>query len=271
MATAPKRRPKPKRFDMGGPKLGGKLGKRIPSKGVPINKALGGRPKAPTAPTPPTRPPIAAGPPPASFQGETIRRDAGTAYSTAVSGYKNALVQAALRLGSPEILQALLQDPNFAEYAGVLTQGMNDPTSTINTLAKGEQRDLGEVDKSQNEANTYFSGLRLNERNTVGENYAGQRRGAIDEYRVGSEGEYARGIGEAKRAYNAALDEALGIDIGSQLDQEPEGEYTPKAKAKAKAKGKPRPRPKPKAKKKKGQMQGKLGKMLPKNPKKKKR
>lgn len=144
-----------------------------------------------------------------------------------MSGYKSALVQAALSLGSPEILQALRNNPDYAEYAGVIDQGMVNPESTMAQLQKQEEGGLKEVDVGRNANNTFFSGFRLQDRGKVTDEYNSRRTGAVNEYVSGAQADATRGLAGALNDYNRAMNEALGYDIEDQLAAEPEPEAAP--------------------------------------------
>lgn len=208
------------------PKKGVVRKPKAPAKGVARTPTMPTGAAGPVAPAAPAPPPAAGGPapPPESVRGAQTRSGALSAYSTAVSGFKSQLVQAALALGSPEILQALLANPDYAEYAGVINQGMVNPQSTMSQLKTQEEGDLKDVDTTRNASNTFFSGFRLQDRGKVTDDYTGRRSQAVNDYVLGPQAEATRGIGDALADYNRALDEALGYDIEAQLAAEPEPE-----------------------------------------------
>jgi hypothetical protein len=216
-----------------------------PQPRAPVAAGMTAKPPAgappPTSTKPPINPNYATTPPPVTQQGAQIRSQATGTYSTAVNNYKNQLVQAALRLGSPDILNALLTNPSFKEYAGVLSQGMNDPGSTLSLLNTQETQGLQGVDEDFNKNNAFFSGYRLQDRGRMSDDFSNQRRGAVDEFRLGDQAGFNSSTAQALTDYHNAMNEALGIDTEAAIANEPEPEANkPKKPKKPKPKKKPR-------------------------------
>jgi hypothetical protein len=154
-----------------------------------------------------------------------MRSGALGSFTSRVNELRSALVQQALRLGSPEVINALKADPNYAEFVGVLSGGANDPNSIFNVLARQETEGLQNVDVGSNARNAFFSGFRLQDRKKVNEDFSGRRAGAVGDYNTFA-GATAGDIAQARSDYEAAMNEALGLDTEAALSQEPQPSST---------------------------------------------
>jgi hypothetical protein len=168
----------------------------------------------------PTSSPAASLPAPETVAGRNARGSASTAYQAAMRNGRQGIVDAALRLGSPEILAALKADPNFAEYAATLDAGVNDPTSSMAQSRYNEGQGLQQVDESANAGNTYFSGRRLQNRENLSKGYTDARAGYTRDYQS-AYNTLMGGMGTARGQYEQDLGGADQMDQDAYLAQQP--------------------------------------------------
>lgn len=174
---------------------------------------------------PPTMPsaPAAFGSftPPQSTQSARGRSTSESTYQAALRTGRQGIVNAALRLGSPEIINALIADPNFAEYAAALQGGIADPTSQMAMAAKDESKGLEGIDQNANAGNTYFSGIRLDDRDDLSEGFAAQRAEFLRNYNEAYSGLIGM-MGEAKGKYDSDMFDFDQQDYSDYLAQQPQ-------------------------------------------------
>lgn len=198
-----------------------------PGKGVVRPPTTPPAPAAPAAPAPtaPAAPPAPApaprsGPAPQTTAGANARTTAGTTYQAALRSGRQSIVDAALKLGSPEIIAALKADPNFAEYVAVLDKGAADPGSSFAQSQVSQARGLEGIDNDANRGNTFFSGLRLKDRGKLNEDFNTARSGYLQDYTTGFN-TLVGGMGQAKNQYEADLRGADETDQAAWLAQQP--------------------------------------------------
>jgi hypothetical protein len=181
-----------------------------------------------------------------------MRSDALTTYNTAINQARTGVVQQALALGSPEVIQGLMQNPEYAAFVPQLQKGLGDPMSQWSTIAKTEKEDLYKTDVGNNERNAFFSGFRLQDRGKVNEGAARQRTEATNAYNQAFQ-DFVSSMGQAQADYQTAGREADTYDLSAAEATEPEPAAAPAAvagKAGAGKPGKPKKPKKPSVKKK---------------------
>ena len=186
-----------------------------------------------------------------------MRSNAQSTYQAALGNYRQGIVEAALRIGSPEVIAALRKNPEYAQYAAALGGAATDPANQWNTLGRQETQGRQDIDTSANAGNTFFSGLRLRDLDNFGQDMNLQRRSALDEYNAAMR-DYTGKMGSAKGDYERALGEADDYDLNYALQQEPEPKgpmeeseamTSPPESPTSVNTGKPKPKPKPRLKK----------------------
>jgi hypothetical protein len=171
--------------------------------------------------------------PPSTPTGQRMRADATQGLGGAKTNYRDSVFRAAMGLGDEGIFAQLRNNPEFAGY-----QFAADPNSTMATLQRQETQGLRDVDENANNVgNTYFSGLRLNDRTQFSDDIQRQRSGALGGYQDALR-EYARILAGAESSYGTALTDADQFDIDYQMGLEPEPRAPRKSKPKKKAKKK---------------------------------
>lgn len=205
-------------------------GVAAPPKGV--NRPLNGpptsnipKPAAAAAPAPRAAAgPSAANPsvrPPVTTAGAGLRSRAQSTYEAALRTGRQGIVEAALRLGSPEILNALKADPNFAEYAAAIDKGMADPTSMMAQAKYSEDKSLQGVDEDSNSRNTYFSSKRQNDREDVNHQFNNARSGYLSDYQSAYNTLFGN-MGAAQGQLNNDLADADNTDLNAWLALAPQ-------------------------------------------------
>jgi hypothetical protein len=244
MLTARRRRPLVGTFHPGQAHM------PTPSKGVVRRRPPGTGGGAPPRPMGPNtkgqfRPPPPAqpvGPPPQTVEGTGIRANANQSWSDAQSGYRDAVWRAAMGLGDQSVFSKLQADPTFAGYKFSV-----DPNSQYATLGRQETQGLNDVDETQNQGNTFFSGMRLKGRQDLSDDIQRQRLAATTSYEDQLR-QYAQALSAARGDYGLALSQADQADIDAALAQDPQPAGPMPGPAP--------PRPKKKKSKKKGHHRG---------------
>jgi hypothetical protein len=110
-------------------------------------------------------------------------------------------------LGDPTQIAKYQQNPDFAGY-----QFAVDPNSTYSQLDRGQQDAYKGIDNSAVQGNTFFSGLRLNNRDDTRQNFDFQRAGASNSFQDALAG-YARTLAAANLVSNQANTQANQVDF----------------------------------------------------------
>ncbi len=155
-------------------------------------------------------------PAPRTAASEIMRANAGQGLGLAQNNWRDQVFQAAMGLGDENIFNQLKADPQFAGY-----QFAVDPNSIMATLGRQEQEGLKSVDEERNAGNTFFSGLRLNDRNDLSSDFSRQRSGALGDYGKALT-EYARALAGSQGKYNQGMGDADIYDIDYALQFNPE-------------------------------------------------
>jgi hypothetical protein len=176
----------------------------------PVSTAV--QPVQLAAPQPQYNPQYQGAPP--SVQGATLRANADQMLSGAKNNYRGSVWQAAMNLGDQGILSQLLQDPQFSGYKAAV-----DPNSAFSQLQRQEDTGLKDVDEGSNAGNTFFSGLRLNDRGKVSQSANDARAQAVHEYQDALR-QYAGALAASQTDYNNMYADAQqsDIDAASAID-----------------------------------------------------
>jgi hypothetical protein len=122
-----------------------------------------------------------------------------------------------MQLGDPTAIAKLKSDPQFAGY----DFNAIDPNSAFSTLARNEETGLRGIDNTQNENNTFFSSIRLDDRGQLSNDISRQRLGATTGYEDSLK-EYARALTDATGRYGIDMGEADRLDREAALAQVPQ-------------------------------------------------
>jgi hypothetical protein len=180
------------------------------------------KPKAPpvakpvVAPYQAAAPAITYGGAPATADANALRANAQLALTGAQGSYRDQVYRAAMDLGDQGILDKLKADPQFAGYKFAI-----DPNSQFSQLSRALTEGNRGIDENQNQNNTFFSGLRLNERNQFGDENTRQRLGAASSYQDALR-EYAKALTAAQGQYSNDLTQADQMDLEAATARAPE-------------------------------------------------
>lgn len=170
----------------------------------------------PRPPTPVPPPPVYGAAPPTA-QGQAIRSDSQQAMAGAQTDWRDSVYRAVMGLGDPTQIAAYQQNPDFAGYNFVV-----DPNSTYSQLQLGQDQAYKGIDNSAVQGNTFFSGLRLNNRDDARQNFDFQRAGATHTFEDAL-ADYARTLAGAKLAAGQQNTQAnqVDFDAASAIDPTP--------------------------------------------------
>jgi hypothetical protein len=177
-----------------------------PPKGLPATQA------PPVVPNPPA--PVYGGAPPTA-QGQAIRSDAEKAMTGANTDWRDSVYRGVMSLGDPTLIAKYQNDPSFAGY-----QFAVDPNSTFGQIGESEKHGLQDVDNSSVQGNTFFSGLRLNNRDDVSQQATYNRASAGNTFQEAL-ANYARALAAAQASYNQAQTGANQVDFDAANAVEP--------------------------------------------------
>jgi hypothetical protein len=182
-----------------------------PPKGLPA-------PAANTGPVykPYVRPEFGKAPP--SGAGNAIRSDAEQAMTGARTTYADSAWRAAMKLGDKTAWDKLVAEKPemFTGYTWA-----DDPNSMFAQIASRETDALQDVNDQSLRGNTFFSGLRINDRNEVSEQAANDRGAAGTSFQEALL-DYARALQAANDAYRSSGTQASQADLDYAISQEPD-------------------------------------------------
>lgn len=164
-------------------------------------------PKGVVRPPTPTPPAPVYGAAPPTAQGQAIRSDSQVAMSGANTDWRDSVYRAVMGLGDPTQIAKYQQNPDFAGYNFVV-----DPNSTYSQLDRGQQDAYKGIDNGAVQGNTFFSGLRLNDRDDARQNFDFQRAGATHTFEDAL-ADYARTLAAAKLTNTQANNQANSVDF----------------------------------------------------------
>lgn len=181
----------------------------------------------PATSTPALPPPPVYGAAPPTAQGQAIRSDSQTAQAGAQTDWRDSVYRAVMGLGDPTQIAKYQQNPDFAGFNFAV-----DPNSTYSQLDRGQQDAFKGIDNSAVQGNTFFSGLRLNNRDDSRQGFDFQRAGATNAFEDALAG-YARTLAAAKLAATQANTQAnqVDFDAANAIDPTPAGVAGPVSKS----------------------------------------
>lgn len=134
------------------------------------------------------------GPPPESANTAQKRQQAEAEFARIQGDVKTKLYLAALAYGDPELIKL---------YGDVT----DNPASSLSTIARNEEKAKKENAINRNAANTFFSGMNLEDIRKIGDEAAIKRKEAYDEW-IAAEQELNALMAEAEETRNSALSQA---------------------------------------------------------------
>lgn len=177
------------------------VGTPAPQPRAPVTFAKVNLPPAPTTPRP-------------TANSAALRATAAQDLATAKTQNRDAIYRAVMNLGDPTQFAQYQNDPNFAGY-----QFTQDPNSLFATLARQETQGLEDIDKSANAGNTFFSGLRLQNRQDLTDETGRQRLAGSTSFSDNLK-ELAAALGLAQSQYERDIGDADQMDIDAALEQD---------------------------------------------------
>jgi len=193
------------------------VGAPAPKKGLG-SVPIGGGTK-PTVTTPSAsyaRVPVPPGPsvPTRGATSEAMRANAQSTLGIAKTQNRDAVFRAIMNLGDTSQFAKYKADPNFAGYD--FTQ---DPNSLFASLARQETQGLEDIDKGTLGGNTFFSGMRLNNRQKITDETGRQRLGGTTAFGDDLK-KLAASMGLAEGDYGRSISEADQMDIDAALERD---------------------------------------------------
>lgn len=198
-----------------GPRMG--LGQAQPARrqtGLGDAKALtGSKPKGPqvlgTEVEPGFTPTITPNmPPPESLSTAEKRNTAWNTWNLKSSDLRHQLYLAALAYGDPDLIK---------QYGDVVPT----PTGALQTVAREEEQAKKQTGLDRNAANTFFSGMHLEDRRRLGDEAGFKRKAALDNWEKAKQ-ELTVALQEAEEIRQELLSEADREDIEAFEATEPE-------------------------------------------------
>lgn len=182
----------------------------------------GGTTKPTPGPPPPMPAPAPAAPPapvygaaPVTAQGQAIRSDAQKAMEGVNTDFLGNTFRSVMQLGDPTQIAKYQQDPRFAGFNFSV-----DPTSTFSQLQRNEDTGLQDINNGTLGNNTFFSGLRLNDRDNLSQGFTDQRASAEQNFEAAI-AQYASALAAGKAAQQQAGTEANTVDFNAANAIEP--------------------------------------------------
>lgn len=156
---------------------------------------------APTVPTP--------GP-----SSTALRTNAASNIGIARGQNRDAIFRAVMQLGDPTEIAKYQANPEFAGY-----QFAQDPNSVFASLARQETKGLQDIDTNSNVGNTFFSGMRLRDRQELSDETGRQRLAGSTSF-LDDLKNYAASLGLSESQYRQSLSDADQMDIDAALAQD---------------------------------------------------
>lgn len=145
---------------------------------------------------------------------EALRADANRQIGLARTQNRDAIFRAVMNLGDTSLFSKYQNDPNFAGY-----QFTQDPNSLFAQLARQETQGLEDIDVNSNAGNTFFSGMRLGDRQKLTDETGRQRLAGSTAFGDDLK-ELAAALGFAESDYERAIADADQMDIDAALERD---------------------------------------------------